>query len=103
LLDHDTTAHGAIGLGVLLVVALLALTYALRREEVQREIREKQAAMDTVQRLRQPLAVILGYAQLLAARPPSETMLARGLDAVGRAALDLRALLDAVLARWGPT
>jgi hypothetical protein len=101
LLDHDTTAHGALGLGVLLVVAFLALTYALRREEAQREIREKQAAIDTVQRLRQPVAVILGYAQLLTARSLSAAGHARAHAAVCRAALDLRSLLDALLARWG--
>jgi signal transduction histidine kinase len=100
-LAHDTTPHGAIGLAALLAVALMALTHAFHHREALLEIRQQQAAIDTVQRLRQPLAVILGYAQLLASRPPSAPMLARGLDAVRRAAVDLSALLDAILARRG--
>jgi signal transduction histidine kinase len=101
-LDHDTTMHGAIGLVVLLVVAFLALTHAFRHREALLKVRRQQEAIDTVQRLRQPLAVILGYAQLLAARPLGAPQHARALDAVCRAALDLRATLDAILARWGP-
>jgi signal transduction histidine kinase len=100
-LGRDTTMHGAAGLAALLVVALLATTSAFHRQEAQRKIRQQQAVIDAVQRLRQPLAVILGYTQLLAARPPSAPMLARGLDAVCRAAVDLRAMLDAILARRG--
>jgi signal transduction histidine kinase len=100
-LTHDTTTHGAIGLAVLLVVALLALTHAFHRREALRTARRPQLVIDAVQRLRQPLAVIFGYAQLLASRPPSATMLANALAAECRAALDMRAMLDAILSRWG--
>jgi signal transduction histidine kinase len=100
-LDHDTTSHAAVGFGVLLVVALLALTHAFRHQESQRRICQQQAVIDLVQRLRQPVAVILGYSQLLASRPLSATRHEHAHDAVNRAALDLRAMLDAIMARWG--
>ena len=69
------TTQGVLGFALLGAVGILALINTLHREEMCRRLRRQQAAIDTVQQLRQPLTVILGNIQLLEIAPPSETTL----------------------------
>jgi signal transduction histidine kinase len=94
------TADAAVSLIALLAIGLLATLHTLHRHELQRKIRRQEAVITTVSELRQPLAVILGYAQLLERRSSCEMAVSHALRAIRRAALDLRSMLDEVMDKY---
>jgi signal transduction histidine kinase len=100
-LSKHTTADDALGLIALLVVGLLATLHTLHRQELHSRIQRHEAVINTVAELRQPLAVILGYTQLIETRPNCAVPLSQALSAIRRAALDLRGMLDDVIAKYG--
>ena len=97
------TLYAEVGLAALLVLGLLATLYTVRREEYRRRIEQQQRVISSVERLRQPLTVILGYSQVLEARLPSEAILAKAAANVHRAGLDLRCMLDEIMQRYVPS
>jgi signal transduction histidine kinase len=100
-LTKEATPYGAVSLAALVAVGFLATSHALHRQKLLRKLQRQQAVIDMVQRLRQPITVIVGYSQLLQTRPRSETTLSAALDAIRRAALHLRDLLDDILDKGG--
>jgi signal transduction histidine kinase len=99
-LSKQASAGDALGLTALLVVGLLATMHTLHRHELQQKIRRQEAVITTVSELRQPLAVILGYTQLLERRSSCEVTVSHALKAIRRAALDLRSMLDEVMDKY---
>jgi signal transduction histidine kinase len=100
-LSKHTTADDTLGLIALLVVGLMATLHTLHRQELQQKIRRQEEIITTVAELRQPLAVILGYTQLIVTRPNCEVSLSQALNAIRRAAVHLCEMLDEIMIRCG--
>src|SRR5262249_6860698 len=98
---NETTVYGAFSFLAILVAGFLSTIYALNRQRMQQRIHQQQTVIDTVARLRQPLAVIFGYTQFLERHPVEAPTVERALGAIKRAAVTLRDMLDDVMARWG--
>jgi signal transduction histidine kinase len=102
-LNGHATHSDALGLAALIVVGILALHHAYQREELQRELTQQQKVISAVERLRQPLTVIFGYAQHLNPTSSDPALLARGVGAIRRAAAQMKGMLDDILTTWGTT
>lgn len=100
-LKTHITSEDVVSLAALVGVGVVGTLHALHRQEISRRAQRQQAVIATVERMRQPLTVILGYASFLDAGAPSQATLSRGLGAVRKAATDLREILDDVMAKWG--
>jgi signal transduction histidine kinase len=82
----------------ILIVSFVAIVLALERERLREEIRHRQEIIENVERLRQPLTVILGYAQLLQTKLPNlGPALERAPTAIAQAACRMRDILAASL------
>jgi signal transduction histidine kinase len=69
----------------------------IRREELCTEQRDIEMTVKSVERLRQPLTVMLGYSQLLESLAAGQERTAKAARAIRRAALDTRAILSQIL------
>jgi signal transduction histidine kinase len=96
-LAHRATERDAIRIAILVVAGGLAVVHSIQHEAHREKIQRQQTVICMVEQLRQPLAVIQGYAQLLASRQPDETTIERACAAIGRASRSLRDQLDAIL------
>jgi signal transduction histidine kinase len=81
-----------------LIVSFVAIVLALERERLQEEARHREEIIENVVRLRQPLTVILGYAQLLQSKLPNPgPALERAPTAIAQAARRMRDILTECL------
>jgi signal transduction histidine kinase len=83
----------------ILIVSFVATVLALQRERMLEEARHRQQVIENVERLRQPLTVILGYAQLLQTKFPAPTPATEHAPvAITQAARRMRQILSDSLA-----
>jgi signal transduction histidine kinase len=81
-----------------IILSYVAMNASYAREVVQAERRRMAEAISIVERVRQPLTVILGNSQLLERDGAEPGRVRRTAEAIERAALDLRELLNQILA-----
>jgi signal transduction histidine kinase len=97
------TSSGAAGIAALLIVAVVALNSAICREKLRNRVQRQQSVLLTVERLRQPLTVIVGYVQILQRTPIDSAAATRAIESIRRASRCMKEMLDDILAREGPT
>ncbi len=94
----ESTAQFALYLDCLLIVSFVAILLALERDRAREEARHRQQLINDVERLRQPLTVILGYSQLiLPNRHPSTASSGRASATISRCAQEMRQILREIL------
>jgi signal transduction histidine kinase len=99
----ESTAEFGMYLDCVLIVAFVAILLTLERERAREEARHRQQLTQDVERLRQPLTVILGYAQLMRPnRHPSTASSERASATIYRCAQEMRRILREILPDSGP-
>jgi signal transduction histidine kinase len=87
----------------LMIVAFLALVLAYQRERARWEALQRQQVIHNVERLRQPLTVILGYAQLISKKSESVTATCQRMTAtITREADKMRQILCDIVSEGAP-
>jgi signal transduction histidine kinase len=87
----------------LMIVTLVALVLADQRNRTRHEARRQQQVIHDVERLRQPLTVIVGYAQLILTRSEAGTAACRRATAtIAREANKMRRMLCDIIAEGTP-
>jgi signal transduction histidine kinase len=87
---------------MLMILSYVAIDASYAREVAAAERSRMAEAVSIVERIRQPLTVILGNSQLLRRDRAEPAWVQRSAAAIERAAIDLRDLLNKILAEGSP-
>jgi signal transduction histidine kinase len=87
----------------LMIVAFIALVLTRQRERARQEAIRRQQVIHDVERLRQPITVILGYAQYILNRSDAATTTCqRAASTIAREADKVRYMLSDIIAERAP-
>jgi signal transduction histidine kinase len=98
-LEQHVTLEDAASLLALTAVGIMGMLHAMHRERLCRKAQRQREVISTVERMRQPLTVILGYTSYLGAKFASDDALNRRLVAIQNAANCLRDILDDIMGK----
>jgi signal transduction histidine kinase len=95
--EHPLLSLAAGSLVVLVVISYVAFLVAYRRQSAIERDHWRESMIRTVQDLRQPLTVIVGYTQLLRARPDLPDVVTCSLAKIEDATHELKRLIHELL------
>jgi signal transduction histidine kinase len=101
-LEHPPLPMWLVTLVALVCIGFLAIFLALKRAEALERNRRQAEQIRTVETLRQPITVILGYAQLLLGQPNLPTSIGPPLQRIETATRRLARQIDDLLAERLP-
>lgn len=95
--EHPPLPFWGVTLLALIGIGIVATLIALRRQEAIERSQRHEALIRAVDGLRQPLTVVVGYAQMLRAHPDQPDSFVVPLEKIELAAQDLKRQLDLLL------
>ena len=97
--EHPPLNSSGVSLVALVAVCFLATFMALQRQQAVERDRQRKAIIHAVEQLRQPLTVILGYTQMLCARPDLPATVMVYLGKINTSAKRVKEQIDQLIAR----